>query len=152
MPTSVKLQDMFSYSFIPILILILCLLITTIILCLTFLNKTKNKEIVIIKPNNLNDIKNKYLKELDNLLLWINENKVSNRHAYQTLSKLIRNFIYEVTGIKVQNYTLSDIEKVNLPILTSLVREYYHPEFAKESLGDIISSLNKTKEVIIKWH
>lgn len=155
MQTSIKLQNMFSYSIVYVLIILLCLLVLLLILTLCYLNHKNSqspKNIVIVKPNNINEIKNKYLIEIDNLLKCINGNKITNRKAYQNLSKLIRNFIFEVTGIKVQNYTLIDIKSINMPVLYTLVEEYYHPEFAKESKGDIISSINKTREVILKWH
>ncbi len=142
---------MFSYSFIPIIICIAIIIILIIIFAITIHKPKKVKKISIVKPININDIKNKYLLEIDNLLTSVNENKISLRHSYQQLSKLIRNFIYEVTGLKVQNYTLSDIKTINMPILSTLVEEYYHPEFAKDSKGDIIASITKTREVIAKW-
>ncbi len=152
MSTSTDLQDMFSYSLTPLIIVISLLLICLLLILIFRKRKPKaSKQINIVKPLNINDIKNKYLQEIDNLLLCFNENKISLRSTYQKLSKLIRNFIYEVTGIKVQNYTLSDIKAINMPILSTLVEEYYHPEFAKESKGDITSSITKTREVIAKW-
>ena len=48
-------------------------------------------------------------------------------------------------------YTLNDIKKIKMDNLTKLVEEYYEPEFSKEGNGDIISSIDKTREVIVKW-
>jgi len=81
----------------------------------------------------------------------IQKNIISNREAYQSLSKLIRMFIYEMTNIKVQNYTLGDIKNINIHILYELVKEYYSPEFSRESKGDIISSIEKTRKVMEVW-
>lgn len=114
-------------------------------------NNIKN-EIIIPKQKDLILIKKDYLIKLDNLINELNENKISNRKAYQNLSSLIRNFIYEVTNIKVQNYTLTDIKKINMPILYELVSDYYDPEFAKISKGNIKVSINKTKMVIERWN
>ncbi len=152
MPTSLDLQDMFSYSFLPLIIFIIILIVILSIVLIILNRKPKPvQQITIVRPPNINDIKNKYLQEINNLLIAVNENKISLRLAYQKLSKLIRNFVYEVTGIKVQNCTLSDIKTLNLPILSTLVEEYYHPEFAKDSKGDIISSITKTREVVARW-
>ena len=63
-----------------------------------------------------------------------------------------RSFIFETTNIKVQNYTLNDISKINMPTLYELVSEYYDPEFSRISKGNIINSIAKTREVIVKWN
>ena len=144
------LRPMFSYSLFPILILMI-----TIGVIVFFLLKPKKekKEPIIIKPpvRNLFEIKKRYLDQLQKLESDIQNKKVSNRNAYIKLSMIIRNFIYEVTQIKVQNYSLQEIIKVNIPSLTALVEEYYNPEFARESKGTIHDSLTKTREVIEKW-
>ena len=63
----------------------------------------------------------------------------------------IRMFVYEVTGIKVQKYTLTEIRRVNIPQLTNLVREYYEPEFAREARADVKTSLYRTRMLIESW-
>ena len=146
-----SLRPMFSYSFLPILFLIFLI---GVLLFIIFYRKTEPKPApVIIKPpvKNLFEIKARYHHELNNLEQEINNQTISNRKAYQKLSKIIRNFIFEVTQIKVQNYSLQEIIKVNIPSLTALVEEYYHPEFAKESNATIKSSLEKTRGVIESW-
>ena len=118
------------------------------------LHKKKDiKNVKIIQPSskNLFDIKNKYLYNIQILIEDLNANKISERIAYQSLSRLIRNFIYEVTNIKVQYYTLEDIKKINMPILSKLVEEYYNPEFERVSKGNVLESIDKTKKVIENW-
>ena len=53
--------------------------------------------------------------------------------------------------IKVQYYTLEDIKKINMPILSKLVEEYYNPEFERVSKGNVLESIGKTKKVIENW-
>ena len=67
------------------------------------------------------------------------------------MSMCIRKFVHAVTGIKVQNYTLGDIGGLNMPGLYNLVSEYYSPEFARKSEGDVINSLAKTRSMIEQW-
>ena len=62
------------------------------------------------------------MKDLDKLSKEVEENKVNSREAYQKLSTIIRYFVYEVTNIKVQNYTLKEIKKINRPILYELIQ------------------------------
>lgn len=158
MQTSVNLQDPFSYSIYPELIILILLVLLTI--SIIIYRKLKNRPIIEIEneeikkldEKDINRIKEKYLKRLDNIEEKLNSNKISVRHAYQMLSANIRYFVFEVTNIKVQNYTLREIEKLKMPILSELIEEYYTPEFAEYSVGNIKTSLEKTRKVIEKWN
>ena len=154
MQVSVNLQAPFSYSIYYIIIILI--IIFSITLYFFFSKKKKeNKQIVKIKEINQDDkkiIKNKYIDKLKELEIKLDKNQINVRKAYQELSNIIRYFVYELTNIKVQNYTLKEIQEINMPILYELIKEYYVPEFAKKSLGDIKSSIEKTRKVIDKWN
>ena len=77
---------------------------------------------------------------------------VERRSAYQELSGLIRDFTHDVTGIKVQNYSLREIRRLGMPQLTALVQEYYEPEFARQSMADLRGSLFRTRKAIEQWY
>ena len=146
-----ELKSMFSYSIVPIIVLLFLIII--IIIILKLINKIKlKKQVVIPNHKELIDIKKRYLLRIQELENNLSNNSISSRKAYQSLSNLIRTFIYEATNIKVQNYTLKEINTLNMPILSDLVTEYYDPEFSVISKGNIISSINKTKGVIEKWN
>lgn len=151
MQIQTELKPMFSYSFIPILIIMIAIISIIIIPKLTKKKEIK-KQIVIPNHKDLMEIKKRYLSKIQELENNFNNKKITNRKAYQELSNIIRNFIFEATNIKVQNYTLKEIEKINMPILYDLVSEYYDPEFSIISEGNIISSINKTKTVIERWN
>lgn len=151
MQVTTELRPMFTYSFWGIIVVIG--LIIGILLTKKYHRPKKiNREIIIPNHNNLIAIKNKYLQELYKLTNDFKNEKVSNRQAYQILSSIVRNFIYEATNIKVQNYTLKDISMINMPILYELVSEYYDPEFSKISRGNIMASIDKTRTVIERWN
>lgn len=156
MQISVSLQSPFSYSIIPIIIVAIFLISVCtylyIILRERKIEPIEDVEIKPIAPKSLNHIKHKYLKKIDVIEKKLEERKITIRTAYQGLSLIIRYFVYEVTNIKVQNYTLKDIEKLKMPILAELIQEYYAPEFAEKSLGNIKASLEKTRKVIEKWN
>ena len=151
MQVQTELKPMFSYSFIPILIIIL-LLILTIVIYKYIKKKEIQKQVVIPNHKDLMEIKRRYLLKIQELENNLNEKKISNRKSYQDLSSIIRNFIFEATNIKVQNYTLKEIKMINIPILYDLVNEYYDSEFSIISKGNIISSINKTRMVIERWN
>lgn len=157
MPITVELQGMHSYSIlmiiIPVLILITATAIT-IFLCVK--GKTTKKKgvmpVPVKKAANINMIKQKYIAKLTNLEKKHYNKKISNRYAYHELSSNIRHFVYEATGIKVQNYTLEDIKKINMPKLYVMVQECYVPEFARDNDGNIYASIKKARKVIEEWN
>ena len=156
METTVKLQELYAYSILPISIIAILVIAITIYILIEKIKKkneiVKIVDVKIVEPKNIKSIQNKYLKRLDNLRKKLELNRITTRVAYQGLSTLIRYFIYEVTDIKVQNYTLSEIETLNMPFLTELIQEYYAPEFAKQSIGDIKQAIEKTRKVVEKWN
>ena len=156
MQSQVNLQDPFSYSISYIVVFIILLLVFVAIFVSLVILKTikKKKPIkqVVNTPIDVNTIKNKYILELNSLEKQFDSNKVTNRNAYILLSGTIRNFIYEVTNIKVQNYTLREVDRLNIPVLTELMNEYYKPEFDYDDEGNLKNSINKTREVIKKWN
>ncbi|MBE6150770.1 MAG: hypothetical protein E7162_03000 [Firmicutes bacterium] len=154
MQIDVNLKAPFSYSWIPIVVLLIVLLLPFIYLLLKKLGvfNLKKNNILNFTAKDINSIKYKYLNKLNDLDKSLNDKKITSRKAYQELSMLIRLFVYELTGLEVQSCTLKDIKKLNIPVLYELIKEYYDPEFSKISKGNIKSSIEKTKEVISRWN
>ena len=153
MQTLAELQPPFSYSISPIIIIVAFLILMTIYF---FIDKKREiKKLPEVKEINLKDlnvIKRKYIKKLEEVNNKLNSNSISTRIAYQSISSIVRVFVYEVTNIEVQNYTLREIKRLKMPILHELIEEYYIPSFSLDSLGDINSSLEKTRKVIERWN
>ena len=157
MKTTVELQDPFNYLIIWVIIAVL--FIGAVIFAQIYfrkklgdrLKREKKLRIKRITEATLEGKKKKYIGELIFIESDLMQNKINIRQAYQRISLTIRMFVYEVTGIKVQKYTLSEIRRVNIPQLTQLVREYYEPEFARETRADIRASLLKTRKLIEGW-
>ena len=159
MQTSINLQEPFTYSVVPLIILIVVIIAITIYLIYTKINKkTVEKEEEIVKEipekniKNIPVIKEKYLNQLDSIEYKYLNKMISLRKAYQLISESIRLFIFEVTDITTQNYSLSEIKKLEIPNLYELIKEYYEPEFASKSVGDFSSSINKARGVVNKWN
>lgn len=154
MQVSTKLREPFSLSVTPfiVLVIILVILIILYVILKNYKPRVKNPNIIIPKRKDRNEIKVHYLKDVNDLLRLTKDNKIDIRSSYQQLSSMIRHFIYEMTSIKVQNYTLEEIKNLNMPILYELVSEYYKPEFDKISEGDVVASIEKTRKVIARWN
>ena len=159
MQTSVKLQEPFKYSVIPLIIGIF--FVMAMICYLIYLKRGNKKlklnsnEVKAIPEKNIKNIpiiKEKYLNQLNQIEYKYNNKMIEIRTAYQLISESIRLFIFEVTDITTQNYSLSEIKKINMPILYQLIEEYYEPEFARKSVGDFESSINKARRIISEWN
>lgn len=148
-----ELMPMFSYSLITILFFLILVIINIFLLIKPKKSNIHNDTPIVIEPpeNNKNAIKERYLKEIDLLKTQLQNNEISSRKAYQRLSVIIRKFIFEMTSLKVQNYTLEEIRQIKMPVLIDLVGEYYDPEFSVNEKGNIESSIEKTREVISRW-
>lgn len=156
MQVAVELQDMFSYSWLWILILILLIVLPFILLLIRTIKLPAEKQDIPSVNNgfvrNIPAIKNKHLSMLTDIEKKYSEGHITDKAAYQELSAVMRFFVYEMTGIKAQNFTLQEIRTANMPRLYELVAEYYAPEFAVEYKSDIHDSLNRARKVIYEWN
>jgi hypothetical protein len=154
MPITVELQDMHSYS--PVLfIIIFCIIGATILAIVTYIivrkirNKSEDKPKRII---NKAFIKHRYMSMINDIEFKYRNKSISNRYAYEELSRIVRSFVFEVTGVKTPNYTLDEISKINMPTLYNMIDECYVPEFSVNSDGNILDSVNKARKVIEEWN
>ncbi len=158
MQTSVNLQESFTYSIIPLVVSICIIVMISVYLIYTKVRSKNIKEEKIVKEipeKNIKDIpiiKGKYLNQLDSIEYKYTNKKISLRRAYQLISETIRLFIFEVTDITTQNYSLAEIRKLKIPNLYELIEEYYEPEFASKAIGDFQASINKARGVVKQWN
>lgn len=71
-------------------------------------------------PMDMGRVKARYPSELVDIAGQYDQGKLDVRGAYQRMSRCIRGFVHAATGIRVQNYTLYDIERLNMPGYTIL--------------------------------
>ncbi len=159
METTVRLQEPFSYALWPVIIaggIAAAFLAYFVIVKLIQKYRAKqHRKVPVIKrrsPEEVFAIKKKYIEELCRIESDLHTDKISMRLAYQKMSICIRKFVYEMTGMKVVNYTLQEIKLLHMPVLEELISEYYTPEFAWKSSGDADTSIEKTKRVIERWN
>ncbi len=159
MQTSINLQEPFAYSIIPVIITICLTLIETYYIIYSRKKERKDRvdevKVKAIPEKNIKNIpaiKGKYLNQLDTIEYRYTNNMIELRKAYQMISETVRLFVFEITDITTQNYSLAEIKKLNIPILYELIKEYYEPEFASKSEGDFQASINKARRVINEWN
>lgn len=151
---TVDLQNHFSYF--PVILLILFGLAgTLLILFLPLIKFKKKSHVPVVKPappQSIATLKNKYLKVLADIEQNRQADKITDRQAFQALSRVVRDFVYKATGIKVQNYTLMEIHAANIPPLYELISQCYIPEFAMDTQSDVFLLINKARKVIAEWN
>ena len=154
MQTSVSLQEPYSFSIVPIIVLVIIAAVLLFVLLFLKKNKEEQPEVKAIPQKNIKNIpaiKSKHLRELEAIEYQYKSNKLELRKAYQMISENVRLFVFEVTDITTQNYSLMEIKKLNIPNLYETIAEYYEPEFSKKPSGDFINSVNKAKDIIQKF-
>ena len=159
MQTSIDLQKLYNYSVWPLLVFLLIFVIMSLFLLFKLLKNNKKvekkpavKEIPAKNVKNIPAIKNKYIKKLNEIESKYKAGKIDLRKAYQQISEDVRFFIFEVTNITTQNFSLSEIKEANIPGLYDLIEEYYEPEFSSKSVGDFDDAINKARRIVSEWN
>lgn len=159
MRITVQLQEKYGYLILPVLIFILAVVFACVlIICLKYRPRRK-KQVVdgekawrALYDDEKRRLRIKYLQLLDALYYKVSYDRISNRQCYLTISRYVRQFVSEITGVKVSRCTLSDIKWMNMPVLAALIEELYEAEFSKLSMGDPYWAIEKTKRVIEVWN
>ena len=145
-----ELKSPLTYSWnLPIVMIeVILLIILGYLFYKYFWHLLKN---YIIKPDIVH-LEDRYIKKLRKLYDNIQNGRIDLREGYIKLSKLIREFIDQSTGINVLTLSKSEVKKLGIKELSLLMEEYYPPEFSKYSKGDILKSIVRTIDVIKNWN
>ena len=160
MPVSVELQDPYSYSIWPIVIVTIVIIASLIALvALHFVlkmrkgpAKPKTAPAVVFKPKTIADAQREYLAKIAVVEQQYKSNQMDVRTVHQELSAIIRMFVYDVTGVKAQNFSLNELKANNVNQISGLIEEFYAPEFAERTEKQTDDSIRDAREVIYKWN
>ena len=165
MDTTVTLNSFVKYG-VGIVVLLFALVVIVALIYFRLLSKTKEeiknakkakKELKIVEPTPSvkQRIINKYSKELSAIHKQFINHEKSGRECYQLLSKDIRRFAREMTGVDISVYTLEEIKLLKFPVLEELIENCYKPEFSAEyeNMADetFEENIEKTLKVMKKW-
>ena len=132
------LKPMITYSKVKPIIFLILIIINIIIIKKKYKNSyTKPLSIKYLYLLKINDLERKY-----------KNNKVTKRKLYQSLNKVIKDYINEIYKINLNNYTLEDIKQLNNNNLLNLIETNYKYSYSNNSNGNIENIINKTKEFI----
>ena len=157
MPTSVKLQDMMSYSTLLAVIagiLILAPIVVLIVLKLIkFQPKKRVKKVKVVKKPKIDParLRSMYMEKIKEVETRYETGLIDMRQAHLELSKTVREYCSEASGMPVDAFSLNEIALLNRPQLFEMVKEFYEPEFAYDSDKNIKASFSKAREVVTSW-
>lgn len=154
----VDLQPNMAYQvrwlILGLILLLLVLVWSFLIIFLTRKRTTRtidNSVLQTVPPVDLASLQSKYLALIDQVTVRHNNREISSRQAHQELSYLIRIFVYEARGQKLQTFTLSDLKRTSYTKIAETIEKYYIPEFSKIEAGNVLESVALAKEVISTW-
>ena len=162
MQTSVDLQDPFSYSTLPIVILTSVIIasiiaIITVVLIRKKLKtpvkvKEKAETIPVFRLKGKEAAQREYLEKIAVVERQYQAGQIDARSAHQELSAIVRLFVHDLTGINAQNFSLNELKAHNVYQISSLIEEFYAPEFAERSEKETTTSIAEAREVILSWN
>ncbi len=77
-----------------------------------------------------------------------NSNAINSREVHQQMSREVRKFIRNVTGLQAETMVCEDLCRTGRPELAALIKSYYAPEFARTFKVDTKESLEKGRELV----
>lgn len=115
------------------------------------LNSAGSRVPALWKKRALSRYRKKYLQRIVEVETAFGKGEIDTREVCQRMSKEVRSFVHTVTGWRTDTMVYLELTRLGRPELAELVRQYYEPEFAFYSTADAKLSIEKGKELIIKW-
>ena len=167
MKISVPLQPMAQFSWTWTALGVLCLAAGVVLIFCWIRRHPPVPERRGEKPyrtelGRLSEVQTRYLLALDRLESeWRQTGEKDKREIHLRISGLVREFVFEATGVETMHQTLSEIRRIdperlggsaNLVRLEDVVRRCYGPEFAPRSRMETLVTFTKTRRMISRWN
>lgn len=155
MTYSVGLQEPFAFA-IKWLLIGIALLLFAFVIVLLICAYGKNRQTAEEREHAPHrrrawTARKRSLQNLESLEADLAAGRINSRQAHLQLSGEIRRFAHTMTGVHVENMTLSEVRKLNDPHLTGLMELCYASEFSPSGGTDAAKDIAKSKELIRTW-
>ena len=159
MRAGTELREWVDYD--PLWLIIGCLLLGAIILWYGFVfystRRRSHRSLATLKPKSytppdLTDLKQKYQQLIDEIEQNHAAGKLSSRKAHQKLSHILRMFVVEINGHRVDTLTLRDLEKTRYKTLTAAIKQFYIPEFTAVEQGSVAEAAALARKTVAAWN
>ena len=132
-------------------IVLLVLVVVTILLIALLRRRRPATSPAPMRPGGLAGIKADHHARISAIEAEFVAGTLSARRAHHRLSAVVRDFGRAVSGIDAPVMTLTELQSVSLPTVTTAVAEYYPAAFEPEDRTDISSSVVRARQVIESW-
>lgn len=140
-----------SWVFVTLLFLLMVAAIIGAIFYVTRKKEVRSLSTLEILPPkvvNLNALKHKYLRLIDQAEELFHRRKTKASTCHQQLSLLVRLFYYETMGFHAEIMTLSDLKRTHHTKLIQLIDEYYPDEFDCLEQGAVGQAAEKARRLV----
>ena len=144
MKYSIELEPPFAYSSYWYAVGIGLILLSVLI---AFLLK-RLFAVRINSPLKLDRLHRESLARIDEIEKAYAGNELDTRAVHQKMSREVRQFIRDVTGLNTGNMNYEELSRLGRPEYAQLIRKYYGPEFASRPIADTPASINSGKDLI----
>lgn len=79
------------------------------------------------------------------------EGRLSARRAHAELSRVVRGFVTEATGVRADRMTLAEMRRTPFAGATRAVAEYYPIVFGARDQGSAEQGFNAARQVVTLW-
>jgi hypothetical protein len=97
------------------------------------------------------ELRRRCLADLDQIEAREASGHLSTRQAHQQLSRVVRRFVQEATGVPASAMTLASLREQRVPGLLEVIELVYPAEFApgpRQAEGELAHSLARAREVV----
>ncbi len=159
MSNSPDFREWASYE--PLWLMIGCMLLLMVALwygAIFYLTRRKKQRTVAslppraYTPPDLTALRAKYLQLILEVEGHYTAKALSAREVHQKLSYLLRMFVFEIRGHRVDTLTLDDLKKTRYTELTAAIESYYLPEFTAVERGNVNDALALARKVVTEWN
>ena len=159
MHAGTELREWVDYD--PLWLVIGCLLLGAIILWYGFVfcstRRRSHRSLATLKPKpytppDLTDLKQKYQRLINEIEQNHAAGKLSSRKAHQKLSHVLRMFVVEINGHRVDTLTLRDLEKTRYKTLAAAIKQFYIPEFTAVEQGSVAEAAALARKTVAAWN
>lgn len=158
MPAADELQPLLIYN--PLWAWLGTAILVSVVSWLVYVfvstRRKKQRTLATLKPKpytppDISAIKIKYLDLIAQVQRDYSAGKLTKRVAHQSLGKLIRLFVYEINGSRVDTFTLAELKRSRYPGIAKAVEAYYPPAFKRIESGDVDSAIALAREAVESW-
>ncbi|MDR6622746.1 hypothetical protein [Sinomonas atrocyanea] len=92
-----------------------------------------------------------YLGRIEEIAELLEAGEIGSRTAAQELSRIVRGFLQEATGVGASRMTLEELRRQPVPAVAAAVERFYPGEFSAPGEPDAEAALGAARTVVGSW-